>query len=105
MKPLIYAYIRVQPGTPDDDLTQMELTLKDVAEQEGYCFATIFHEHDSGSRSAFYELVAELKRAEARHVIVPSLEHLSGHQLIRSHMLMKLEHEAGAQVMTLLDRS
>lgn len=102
MKPLIYGYMCVQPETPDGDLAQMELTLQHVAEREGYCFATIFHEYTSGSRAAFDELVRELQRADAHHVIVPTLDHLSGHRILRTHMLMTLEH-VGVQVLTFGD--
>ncbi|WP_370651614.1 recombinase family protein [Frankia sp. Cj3] len=101
MKPLIYGYMRVQPETPDDDLAQVELALKQVAEREGYCFATIFQEFQNGCHAAFYELMNELQRAEAHHVIVPSLEHLSGNDILCNHLLMALELKANAQVLTL----
>lgn len=101
MKPLIYGYMRVTPGTPDNDLEQTERVLRDYAEHEGYSFAAIFHEHVNGSQSAFSELIEELQRTEAHHVIVPTLDHLSGHDILLNTMLARLEQAAGAQVLPL----
>jgi len=67
---------------------------------EGFCYASTFYEDVSGSRAAFEELTNELKRAEARHVVVPSLEHLSSHPLLRNHMIERLELDADAHVLT-----
>jgi len=103
VKPLMYGYMRLHGDEPDNDIRQMELVLKDCAEAEGYCFATIFHEYDSGSHAAFDELVEKLKRAEAHHVIVPTLDHLSRHPLLRINMLTRLQFEAQAQVLALGD--
>lgn len=101
VKPLIYGYVRLHGGEPDADVRQMELDLKDYAETEGYCFATIFRDDDSGTCAAFDELIAELKRAEARHVVVPSLAHLSSHPVLLNQMIQRLEQEADAQVFDL----
>lgn len=105
MKPLIYGYMQVDPDIPDNHIRQVELLLEDYAEAEGYCFATIFHEDASvNNRSAFVELINELKRSEAHHVIVPSIDHFSSHPVVRVHMLMRLEDETDVQVHTLSDR-
>lgn len=101
MKPLMYGYMKVQPGTPDNDVRQMELVLKDYAEREGYCFAAMFYEEDDGRASALSELIEELKRSEARHVVMPTLAHLSSHSIIRRTRLDLIKTDAGAQVHTL----
>ncbi|MGW5336380.1 recombinase family protein [Streptomyces bauhiniae] len=100
MKPLIYGYLRAPDETSDDELDRLVSELQRYAEAEGFCYATTFFEIQEGSRSAFEELVAELRRAEARHVVVPSLDHLSSHQLLCDHMVERLEHAANACVPT-----
>jgi DNA invertase Pin-like site-specific DNA recombinase len=97
----MYGYMRVSEDTPDNDVEQMELVLKDYADREGFCYATTFQEYTPGSQAAFAELVEELKRAEARHVIVPTLDHLSAHRILRGSMVERLEIEASACVWTL----
>ncbi|GHJ41358.1 hypothetical protein Sm713_69670 [Streptomyces sp. TS71-3] len=100
MKPLIYGYMRSPDEVSDSELDHALSEMERFAEAEGFCYATTFFECQEGSRSAFEELVAELKRAEARHVVVPSLDHLSGHQLLRDHMVERLERVANACVLT-----
>lgn len=101
MRPLVYGYLRVRSGARDAAVRRTERLLAHVAEREGYCYVTTFHEYDDGSRSSFYALLTALRQAEARYVIMPSLDHLSGHRLLRGHLLAMLEQEAGARVLTL----
>ncbi|MEV7321235.1 recombinase family protein [Streptomyces sp. NPDC093970] len=100
MKPLMYGYLRAPDDVPDDELAHTVEELKRYAATEGFCYATTFFEYQDGSRAAFEELTAELKRAEARHVVVPSMDHLSSHRLLRSHMVERLELDANALVLT-----
>ena len=100
MKPLIYGYIKVQADTPDNDVRQMELVLKDYAEREGYCFATIFYEHDTDGR-ALAELIQELKQADAHDVVMLSLAQLSSHPLLCDQRVALIEVDADAQIHTL----
>lgn len=100
VKPLIYGYLRAPDEMPDDELDRLVSELQRYAEAEGFCYATTFFEYQAGSRSAFEELVAELKRAESRYVVVPSLEHLSSHRLLLSSMVERLETDANAHVLT-----
>lgn len=99
MKPLSYGYLRVTNDEEDGEICRMERDLQIFAEDEGLCLATIFYEYNSGSRAAFAELTEELSRADAHHVIVPSLAHLSSHQMLRDSMLTHLELHASAQVL------
>lgn len=62
------------------------------------CFATTFHEDQTGYHGGFDELTHQLRRADAHHVVVPSLEHLSGHPLLRDMMLTCLAREADAHL-------
>lgn len=100
VKPLMYGYTRAPDDVSDDDLDRAVAEMQRFAETEGYCYATTFFELQHGSRAAFEELVAELKRAEAQHVVVPSLDHLSGHRLLCGQMMARLEADAHAHVLT-----
>lgn len=46
----------------------------------------------------FNELIQELQRAEAHHVVTPSLGHLAHHPLLRNTMLTRLARDADARV-------
>lgn len=107
VKLLIYGYMRIDPEVPGNDIRQMERVLEYYAEAAGYCFATVFHEDNVSSSShlsAFDELIVELQRSEARHVIAPSTDHFSLYPLMRTRMLLRLAKEAHAQVYTLSGR-
>jgi DNA invertase Pin-like site-specific DNA recombinase len=99
LKPLMYGYLRATVA-PGDEVEGLELRLHELAEQEGFCFAATFRENRPGERGALSELTAELRRAEARHVVVPSLEHISRHPRVRDELLEQLREEAGAHVWT-----
>ncbi len=101
MKPLLYGYMRVDSEQPDEVLRCAEQSLLAYADMEGYCFAALFYEFQPGFRGAFNELIETLKRTEARHVIVPSLDHMSGHAVLCYAMLEQLELETGALVHSL----
>jgi DNA invertase Pin-like site-specific DNA recombinase len=96
----MYGYMRAPDDVSDVNLDRAVNEMQRFAETEGYCYATTFFEHQHGSRAAFEELILELKRAEARHVVVPSLEHLSNHRLLCASMVEPLETHANAFVLT-----
>jgi len=76
----------------------MEIGLQRLADAEGFCLVTAFHEHQPGFHGAFAELAEELRRAAAHDVVVPSLDHISGHRLLREQMIAYLECAADAYV-------
>jgi DNA invertase Pin-like site-specific DNA recombinase len=98
MKPLIYGYMRVSSDAEDGIICGLEHALKQFAEDKGFRFADIFYEYDSGSHRAFDRLASTLRQMNARHVVVPSMGHLSGSRIVSIQMLMRLEHEANAEV-------
>ncbi|MFC1440148.1 recombinase family protein [Streptacidiphilus sp. N1-10] len=98
MKPLIYGYMRVTDDMDDQEVLQTEQALTTFATVEGYCLATIFYEYDSGSQAAFAQLIHELRRSEAHHVVVPSLEQLADSQIVQALMVDQVELDAGAAV-------
>ncbi|MGW2120149.1 recombinase family protein [Streptomyces sp. NPDC001758] len=96
--PLIYGYVRVQRGHTDEELLALELDLRGFAAAEGYRYGTTFREFIPGCTREFAALVRELQRARSYHVVVPSMDHLALHPLLRMHLLVKLELDAGAKV-------
>jgi len=95
---LIYGYVR-------DDLAEghgeeLEDAMSTLARAEGLCFAATFHESTSGDGTAFAELTAELRRAAAHHVVVPSLDHFAGQTIPRDILIAKLAQDAAARVWT-----
>jgi DNA invertase Pin-like site-specific DNA recombinase len=101
VKPLIYGYMRVNENISASDQQQVERTFQNYAEREGFCYATTFCEYVPGSLAAFVELMEALKRAEARHVVVPSLSHLSAHPILRAELIDQLASAADATVFAL----
>jgi hypothetical protein len=96
IKPLIYGYVRVTEALGDDEFLQLECGLGKLAEAEGYCLTETYYEYQPGYYGTFYRLIAELKRTQARHVVVLSLDHLSTHPLLRGQMILRL-HEVNAR--------
>ncbi|WP_228803731.1 hypothetical protein [Nocardia higoensis] len=101
MEALIYGYVR-------DDLAEghheeLEAKMSSLAREEGLCFAATFHEETGGDGTAFVELTQELRRADAHHVVVPSLDHLAGQTIPRDILIAKLAQDAAARVWTIDD--
>ncbi len=90
MKPVAYGYLRVSDDHEDDEIRQLERGLYKLAQGEGFRLASIFYEYEPGCHGAFIELVEELKRGQARHVVMPSLDHLSDHSLLQVNRIMHL---------------
>lgn len=99
MEALIYGYLRDDLAEGHGD--ELEAALRARARAEGICFAATFHESTPGDGTAFAELTQELKRADAHHVVVPSLDHLAGQTIPRDLLLAKLASDAEATVWTL----
>ncbi|MGH3564653.1 MAG: recombinase family protein [Pseudonocardia sp.] len=96
-KPLIYGYLRVTDDLDDHAIRRMERGLHLLAETKGFCFAMTFHEYQSGYHGVFDELTRELQRAQAHHVVMPSLGHLAHHPILRDLMLTRLARDANAR--------
>jgi hypothetical protein len=104
VKPLVYGYVRVTEDLADDELQELAHGLEKLADAEGFCIIETRYEYQPGYYGTFYELTDELKRSlvgdmQARicHVVVPSLDHLSSHPLLREQMILRLD-EAGVRV-------
>lgn len=99
--PRAYGYMRVPCDVPDDKVRQLENQVVEYAENCGLRFVSFFFEFHCGSREAFDDLVAELVRADAHHVIVPSLRHLAHNRLLQDQMLNHLSFTARARVLAM----
>ena len=88
--PLAYGYMRVPCDAVDDMVRHVEQDLRALAAAKGFCFVTFFYEFACGSQEAFNELVVELQRAGAHHVLVPSMRHLARSTLLQNMMLARL---------------
>jgi len=98
IRPLIYGYARVDEENDDEQIRRMQHAFSRLADAEGFCFATTFYDDTPGWHGAFFELVDELTRAGAHHVVVPSLCHLSAHPLLRRQLITRLVLAADAQL-------
>ena len=95
---LVYGYLRVTDDLDDHAVRAMERTLQEPAETAGLCYATTFHDDQPGYHGGFDELTRELQRAQAHHVVMPCLGHLSEHPLLRTIMVLRLARDANARV-------
>jgi DNA invertase Pin-like site-specific DNA recombinase len=95
--------MRVPCDIDDAKVRRMELEMQRFAEGKGFCFGTIFDEFTCGIFDAFEELVAELIRAEAHYVIVPALRRLARNRLLQNILLARLECDAQAEVLELVE--
>ena len=96
--PLAYGYMRVPSDVPDHRVRRVEQAVVRFAASKGLYFVSLFFEHQCGSREGFDELITELVRADARHVVVPSLKHLALNELLQAAMREQLALEARAEV-------
>ncbi|MCP2317129.1 hypothetical protein APR12_002469 [Nocardia amikacinitolerans] len=90
LHPLLYGYLRLhlideRPGFSDERFQQF-------AHEHGFDLAAVFHETgpDGG---AFFAMPAELRRANAHHVAVPSVDHLSGNRAPRDALISLLQRQ------------
>ncbi|GAB2552830.1 hypothetical protein [Nocardia heshunensis] len=98
MEALMYGYLR--DDLADGHGAELEAQLRALALTRGFCFAATFHESNAGDGTALVELTEELKRADAHHVVVPSLDHFAGQVIPRKILLEKLTRDAAARVWT-----
>lgn len=89
VKPLMYGYLRVTE-LADDEVQQLECGLQKLADAEGFCLAEVRYEYQPGFYRTFYRLLAELKRAPVRHLVVPSRDQLASHPLLGDQLIARL---------------
>lgn len=106
MNPLIFGYMRVPDDMSDEEAKQKQDDLSAYAETNGFHLATVFYEYVPGAHSAFTELLAAVRHAKAKHVVVPSYRELALNRSLQNAMLTHLFHATGgAEVISLDDGS
>jgi len=98
-----YGYMRVPCDISDDKVVRMERELSRFAESLGLRLVAIFSELVCGVHDAFNDLLVELQRADAHHVVVPTLRHLGRNRALQNCLLARLEFDAGAEVFELVE--
>jgi hypothetical protein len=101
--PLAFAYMRVPCTVADEKVRRMELRLRTFADNLGLRLAGIFCEYVCGAHDAFDDMIAELRRTDARHVLIPTFGHLATNLLLQNSFLFRLESDAGAEVFELTE--
>ncbi|WP_063063041.1 hypothetical protein [Nocardia violaceofusca] len=96
MKPLLYGYLRLDVA--GERIGECEGRIRSFADREGYDLGMVFHERRWG-RAALDALIAELRRAECRDVVVPTVDHLTAPDAVRQAVESRLWCEAGAGVL------
>jgi hypothetical protein len=103
LRPLAYGYMRVPCDIPDAKVRRMEFEMQRFSERHGWCLAAIFYEFVCGVHDAFEELVEELQRADAHHVVIPTYRHLARSPLLQNSLLQRLEFDAHAEAVELVE--
>ena len=99
--PRAYGYMRVPCDVKDDKIRRLENRVATYSTSRDLHLKRFFFEFNGGSREAFEELISELVRTDTRHVVVPSLRHLSYNTLLQKIMLERLDFSAQAQVLAM----
>ena len=102
---MAYGYMRVPAHVPDHKVRGLEQAVVRFAENSGLHFVSFFHEFTCGAREALNELVTELVRVGAHHVVVPSLRHLALNTLLQDAMCERLFLDTGASVLAMRRRA
>lgn len=102
---LAYGYMRVFCDVTDDQAYAMEQAIRHFAQATGFQVTSIFHEVESGSHEAFYELGEALRRTDVHDVVLPSLHHLSTNRALQGVLLDCLEESFQADVHVLKSRT
>ncbi|MGC7096746.1 hypothetical protein ACPZ19_18895 [Amycolatopsis lurida] len=100
-----FGYLQVAADSPDEAVQQIEQSLREFATRRRLCLTTFFFEYSTGSHQAFDTMVTELQQQRARHVVVPSMEHLANNTLLQNMMLNRLEHAADAEVLAVSEET
>jgi len=101
VRPLVFGYLRTQPGVTDGLVAWMRGDLADYAEREGFALAGVFVEHADGGSSALMALIDALNRHEAQAIVVPALQHFSLDPADGHALRLLVERETGAPVLVM----
>ncbi|MBF6088274.1 hypothetical protein [Nocardia cyriacigeorgica] len=96
MKPLAYGYLRLDVA--GERIWECERRIQQFADRHGYDLGMVFHERTYGC-AALDALIAEVRRAQCRNVVVPDLGHLKRQTAVRQVIEARLWCEAGVGVL------
>ncbi|MBB5912786.1 hypothetical protein BJY24_001653 [Nocardia transvalensis] len=91
----MYGYLRLDIA--GHHVIACESQIRRFAERDSFDLAMIFHERIHGG-SALTALIAELRRSQCHHVVVPTLEHLVRPGMSRQAVEARLWREADTGV-------
>lgn len=86
-----YGYLRVCSEAAYREAPGREQAMRRYAQQHGLQLVSVQHEFAYGRLDAFTALVDMVRRNGARHVLVPSLDHLGQSGALRRVLLSRLE--------------
>jgi DNA invertase Pin-like site-specific DNA recombinase len=95
----MYGYLRVSEEASDEEIDHQVELLESYAKMRGYEFRTVYYEYEPNRKTALVELTAELLRADAYHVVVPSRAHIARNRRLREIILERLMDDTGALVL------
>ncbi|MGW8451129.1 recombinase family protein [Streptomyces niveus] len=101
LAPAAYGYLRVCSDAAYRAAPGREQDMKRYAHEHGLQLVAFQHEFAYGKLDAFTALVDTLRRTGARHVLVPSLDHLGQSAALQRVLLSRLEASLHATVHTL----
>ncbi|KUO18816.1 hypothetical protein [Streptomyces dysideae] len=90
-----YGYLRLI-DVPDDEVEVLEKQLREYAHAHNLRLLDIHH--DRGRGLSVGQVVAMLQRGGIQHLVVPSLEHVSSHPIVRMVFCEAVYLDAGAEV-------
>ena len=84
--------------TRGEEAARIKRELAEYAAREGFTLGDVFIEDVRCTESAFTTMIAALKRAEVKNVVVPSLWHLAGLAGLQDALCLAIEQETGARI-------
>ncbi|MFI6081319.1 recombinase family protein [Streptomyces sp. NPDC051217] len=93
-----YGYLRVCSDAAYREAPALERDMERFAQERGLQLVAIHREFAYGTLNAFTALADTLRRTGARHVLVPSLDHLGQSGALQRVLLSRLEASLDATV-------
>lgn len=98
MNPLIYGYVRALPGLGVEDIERLRGDVVAFARHRGFVLPEVFIEHPWTRVCAWEALVAACRWTRARHVVVPSWQHLNTQYSLSGTAQQTLQNAIRGQV-------
>jgi hypothetical protein len=99
-RPLL-GYIRVPPEFPARHVEMLRRSMAEFANHEGFVLLRVLVDQNPEHTKAFFELMVALGHGEAKHVVVPTMEHLALFPAVQSAMKELVEIRTEARVLVM----